>query len=210
MNYKFTDTVLLVFSKAPVPGQVKTRLLPTLNHDQAAHIHQELCNNALQMATQADLCPIQLWCSPSTEHTFFTTARQNFSVSLHTQNGPNLGAKMFHALNTALQHYQHAILIGCDCPALNENHLQQAITALAQNHDIVLAPAEDGGYVLIGMNQSQPELFKNIAWGTQTVLSDTRERIANSELVLFELPELWDVDTPEDLNRWQACQYDLL
>ena len=204
MNYKFTDTVLLVFSKAPVPGQVKTRLLPTLNPDQAAQIHQKLCINALQLTTQSGLCPVQLWCSPSTEHTFFATARQKYALSLHTQCGTNLGEKMHHALSTALQHYQHAVLIGCDCPALTEFHLQQAITALTQNHDIVLAPAEDGGYVLIGLNQPQPELFKNITWGSQTVLTDTRERIANSELVLFELPELWDVDTPEDLTRWQA------
>jgi glycosyltransferase A (GT-A) superfamily protein (DUF2064 family) len=93
------------------------------------------------------------------------------------------------------------LIVGTDCPALTEVHLRAAASALRDGIDVILIPAEDGGYVLIGMRSAQPALFTGIAWGTKTVLADTHARIIEHRLVLSEQPPLWDVDTETDLAR---------
>ncbi len=92
-------------------------------------------------------------------------------------------------------------MIGTDCPALTELHLRGAANALREGNDVVIIPAEDGGYVLIGTRTPQPAIFAGIAWGTNTVLADTRTRIIEQRLMLTEQPPLWDVDTEADLAR---------
>jgi rSAM/selenodomain-associated transferase 1 len=111
---------------------------------------------------------------------------------------------MHHAFCSALATYSRALLMGCDCPSLTEQDLEQALTALNQENEVVLAPAEDGGYVLIGLNQPRPELFDNMPWGTAQVLDKTRKRIEHWKLRYHELSEQWDLDTPEDLVRYRA------
>jgi glycosyltransferase A (GT-A) superfamily protein (DUF2064 family) len=98
------------------------------------------------------------------------------------------------------------MVIGTDCPALTADHLRGAASALA-DHDVVLVPAEDGGYVLIGMRAPQPGLFSDMVWGTETVLAETRARIARLGLTSCELETLWDVDRPEDLARLSAEEF---
>ena len=93
------------------------------------------------------------------------------------------------------------LVIGTDCPALTELHLRGAANALREGNDVIIIPAEDGGYVLIGTRTAQPALFAGIAWGTNTVLAETRARIIDNRLVLMERPPLWDVDTESDLAR---------
>jgi glycosyltransferase A (GT-A) superfamily protein (DUF2064 family) len=92
------------------------------------------------------------------------------------------------------------LLIGTDCPALTPEHLRAAADALCE-HEVVLIPAEDGGYVLIGMRAPQPGLFSDMTWSTDTVLAETRQRIARLGLSVRELETLFDVDRPEDLAR---------
>ena len=92
-------------------------------------------------------------------------------------------------------------MIGTDCPALTDVHLRGAANALREGIDVILIPAEDGGYVLIGTRSAQPALFAGITWGTNTVLAETRARIIENRLVLAERPPLWDVDTESDLAR---------
>jgi glycosyltransferase A (GT-A) superfamily protein (DUF2064 family) len=102
------------------------------------------------------------------------------------------------------QHRQTPLLIvGTDCPALTPAHLQQAADAL-QTHDAVLIPAEDGGYVLIGLRRALPEVFRRVDWSTPRVLAQTRERLSAVGALWAELPTLWDVDEPQDWARWQA------
>jgi glycosyltransferase A (GT-A) superfamily protein (DUF2064 family) len=100
------------------------------------------------------------------------------------------------------------LVIGTDCPVLEVAHLQQAAAALA-THDAVLIPAEDGGYVLIGLRRAQPEVFADVAWGTPQVLATTRQRLRSAGLSLRELPALWDIDRPADLARLLATRPDL-
>jgi rSAM/selenodomain-associated transferase 1 len=194
----------MIFCKAPIPGQVKTRLIPELTAEQAAELHIELSTKTLQRAVQSHLCPVQLWCAPTTDYVFFTESAASYPLVLKQQQGTGLGERMHHAFCSALAEYSHALLMGCDCPSLTEQDLEQALTALTQQNEVVLAPAEDGGYVLIGLNQPHPELFGNMPWGTARVLNETRDRIERYKLRHHELSEQWDLDTPEDLERYRA------
>ncbi|MGZ4955178.1 MAG: TIGR04282 family arsenosugar biosynthesis glycosyltransferase [Methylobacter sp.] len=203
MTYKYPNAVLMIFCKAPVPGQVKTRLIPELTAEQAAELHIELSIKTLQRATESNLCPVQLWCSPTTEHDFFTSLQATYPITLEQQQGSDLGQRMHHAFRSALAGYSHTLLMGCDCPSLTEQDLEQALVALTEENEVVIAPAEDGGYVLIGLNRPHPELFDNLCWGTAQVLNQTRKRIERYKLRHYELNEQWDVDTPQDLKRYR-------
>jgi rSAM/selenodomain-associated transferase 1 len=209
MDYKYPDAVLMIFCKAPVAGQVKTRLTTELTAEQAMRVHIELTQRTLQLATQSNLCPVQLWCAPSTEHPFFTVSAQTWHVILQQQQGRDLGERMNNAFCLAFATYSRALIIGCDCTSLTVQDLEEALTVLNQKSCCVLAPAEDGGYVLIGLNQPHPELFDNIPWGTVQVLEQTRTRINHYNLHHYELKEQWDVDTPKDLERYHAFNQDV-
>lgn len=204
MTYKYPNAVLMIFCKAPIPGQVKTRLIPELSAEQAAELHSELSTKTLQRATLNNLCPVQLWCAPTTDHVFFSASATTYPLILKQQQGSDLGERMHHAFCSALADYSHALLMGCDCPSLTEQDLEQALIALSQKYEVVLAPAEDGGYVLIGLNQPRPELFTDMLWGTAQVFTKTRNRIEQYKLEYYQLSEQWDVDTPEDLERYYS------
>jgi len=202
MDHLFPDSVLLIFCKAPVPGQVKTRLQPALNAEQAASAHIELTKMTLDRAFAQPLCPVQLHCSPDTEHPFFQQCAKDYPLTLATQYGDDLGQRMLNAFSDALTKFRHAILIGCDCPSLKPSDLQRALSALKNIHDAVFAPAEDGGYVLVGLNAPQPALFENMIWGNEDVMTETRHKAAQANLKMCELSEQWDVDDIEDWQRY--------
>ena len=192
---------IVVFAKAPEPGKVKTRLIPALGEAGAAALHRRLVMHSLRAAQDADLGPVELWCAPDTRHAFFAECERDFGVSLHSQCEGDLGARMRRALETILERARRAILVGSDIPALSAQYLRDAERALSRAHDAVIGPAEDGGYVLIGLVRCDPELFRDIPWGGPEVLAETRLRIAALRWRCLELPALWDVDRPEDLER---------
>ncbi len=202
MNYLFPDCVLLIFCKAPIAGQVKTRLQPALSAEQAASAHIELTQMTLARAFQKPLCPVQLYCSPDTEHPFFKQCAEQYPVRLATQRGDDLGIRMLNAFKESLASYRHALLTGCDCPSMTVAALEKALTALQDGNDVVIAPAEDGGYVLIGLNTPQPTLFEDMVWGNEWVLPETRRRAKEANLQTFELDLQWDVDELADWQRF--------
>jgi rSAM/selenodomain-associated transferase 1 len=206
MNYKYPNAVLMIFCKAPVPGQVKTRLMPELTAEQAAKLHIELSLKTLHRAMQSKLCPVQLWCTPSTDHVFFSEAKAAYPLILKQQQGTDLGERMHFAFCSTLASYSHALLMGCDCPSMTGQDLEQALIALNEDNEVVLAPAEDGGYVMIGLSRPHPELFEDMPWGTDRVLAQTRARIKRYKLRHHELNEQWDLDTPQDLERYRQLQ----
>ncbi len=202
MPYQYSNTVIQIFCKAPIPGQVKTRLLPELTATQAAQFHQQMTRRTLKLVTTSNLCHVQLWCSPTVSHPFFKEMAKLYPLSLLLQKPGTLGDRMHYAIYTGKQFFEHVVLMGCDCPSLTTNDLEKAIKALATSYDSVLAPAEDGGYCLIGVNTPQAELFENIIWGSSTVLDQTREKIQKLALNCLELKTQWDVDVYADYLRF--------
>lgn len=188
-----------VFAKAPVAGAVKTRLVPVLGETGAAALHSGLVRHALATARQAGSA-VELWCAPDESHPFFARCATEFGAELHRQQGADLGARMRHAFERAFAARSRLVLIGSDCPALTAAHLADAHAAL-DDHDAAIAPAEDGGYVLIALARPQPALFEDIDWGSAAVMGQTRARIAASRVRWKELPTLWDVDRPADYER---------
>lgn len=201
-NYLYPNATIIVFCKAPLPGQVKTRLLPTINAECATDIHIKLTHQTLNLVTSTNLCSVQLWCGSNIKHAFFATCVRKYDVSLHLQQGVDLGMRMQHAFANSLSKFKSALIIGCDCPSLTPSHLTSALTELNNTIDVVLAPTQDGGYALIGLNQNQPTLFARINWGGGEVLANTKNKIKKLKLAYYQLPEQWDVDTPKDLARY--------
>ena len=192
---------VVVFARAPQPGEAKTRLIPVLGKAGAAELHSRLVVHCLRAAADARIGPVELWCAPDTSDPFFRECQRSLGASLYAQGGGDLGARMQHAFESALARSRHAILVGSDIPALSVQYLRDADQALAQGNDVVIGPAEDGGYVLVGLSRCDPELFRGIPWGGSEALAETRRRIAALGWRAIELPALWDVDRPEDLER---------
>ena len=203
MTYLYPDAVIQIFCKAPVPGKVKTRLMPELSAEQAAYVHEQLSIRTLQMALQSNLCAVQFWCSPDLSHPFFRQMQALYHLTLMQQSSGDLGQRMHTAICSGNESYQHIILLGCDCPSLNNDDLDLAIHALTDNYDSVLAPAEDGGYCLIGMNKPHSKLFEDISWGSDKVLQQTRNKLRALSLNTLEMETQWDVDNHADYLRYK-------
>ena len=199
------SAAVLIFAKAPVPGEVKTRLLPVLSPRRAAALHARLTHDLIAGLSRSGPGRLYLYCHPGTAHPFFLGLRRRFGVTLRPQRGRDLGERMLNAAAEALALHARVLLIGCDCPVLTPDLCRQALAALKCN-DVVLGPAEDGGYVLIGLRRPVGALFRNLAWGSAAVLAETRRRIASLGLRHYELPTLWDLDRPEDLVRYRQYQ----
>jgi uncharacterized protein len=194
---------LAVFARAPVPGEAKTRLIPRLGAAGAARLQAALIRRALRTATDAALGPVSLWCAPDCSHPVFAACRDELDVALAPQCGRDLGARMLHAF-TVLCPVQRVLLIGTDCPALTVDALRAAAAALDEGDDAVFVPAEDGGYVLVGLARPIAVLFGDIAWGSDRVMAQTRDRLRAAGVHWRELAPSWDVDRPEDLTRLLA------
>jgi len=195
------DTAILVFARAPVAGATKSRLIPLLGAEGAAMLHQRMLLQSLAVATTAVPGMVGLWCSPDDKHPLLQAAASRHAASLHVQQGADLGERMAHAFAQALRQWRYVIIIGTDCPVLTAAQLQAAADALREGHDAVFAPAEDGGYALVGLAREAPQLFAGIVWGGSDVMADTRMRLREGGLRWRELATLWDVDRPDDYRR---------
>lgn len=202
MELKYADTALLLFAKAPIPGEVNTRLIPDVGVEVATRLQAELIQSRLKSFSRSKLCDMQLWCSPDTNHALFKDCNEKFNISLNVQKGNDLGARMSDAINTTLKKYKHVVLIGTDAPALEVLQIEAAIKSLHCDNKIVLVPAEDGGYVLIGMSCHYHEVFLSVPWGTDRVLRKTRANVVALGLQLHELDTCWDIDRIEDYERY--------
>ena len=206
---ELVTAAVAILAKAPVAGLAKTRLMPLLGAAGAARAQRRFTVNTLQVASQASLGPCTLWCAPDVAHRFFRAVRRVTGIACINQPPGDIGTRMLHAFQ---QHFAHQpshqknlplLLVGTDCPVLAPGHLQKAAQALKQ-HDVVLIPAEDGGYVLIGMRVLVQQVFDGIAWSTPQVMPQTRDRLRLAGVSWLELPTLWDVDEPADWRRYQA------
>ena len=195
---------IAVFAKAPIPGFAKTRLVERLGADGAARLQRQLTTRALQRACSLPETSVELWVDGSAGHPFVLQSAHEFDVTVRLQQGNDLGARMANAFASMLGEAQRVLIIGTDCPAQSVTDLAAAFAAL-DAADVVVQPAEDGGYVLIGARECHPSLFDAVPWGSDRVLALTRERAAAAGLLLTELPTSWDLDRPADLERALAA-----
>jgi uncharacterized protein len=197
---RFEAAGIAVFAKAPVPGRVKTRLAGLLGERGAADLHAALVRRTLATAVASGVGEVELWCAPDDRHEFFARCAGEFGTRLRVQAGADLGSRMAAAFDDAFRRCRGLVLVGSDCAALTTAGFACAAAALA-DHDIAIAPAEDGGYVLVAMSRPVPEIFAAIDWGGAAVMRQTRERIAHAGIDWKELATSWDVDRPEDYAR---------
>jgi len=194
-----SDSALIIFAKAPVPGQVKTRLCPPLTPDEAASLHGSVVLDMLERSRGAASMDRFLACSPSSDHVFFKILEERHGVLLITQTGDDLGARMARTMADAFAWgYRRVLIIGTDLPTLPGSTFGDAVKLLAA-HDLVLGPTLDGGYYLIGLRKPAPELFAGIPWSTNRVLTLTQEKAASLGLSTASLPVRRDIDTVDDL-----------
>jgi rSAM/selenodomain-associated transferase 1 len=190
---------IAILTKAPEPGKVKTRLAMMLGVEGAARLHARFVTRTVEAAAEAATGPITVWASPDASHPFFQELGKRFPLSFQRQTGDDLGERMYVAIAAAKM---PAIVIGTDCPLLTAIHLHDAAEVLRGGADAVIFPAEDGGYVLIGMRRPIPELFANMTWSTDGVMMETRQRLRHLGLSWREpVHHLWDVDRPTDVMR---------
>ncbi len=200
---RFPLAALAIMAKAPVPGRVKTRLIPALGAQGAARLYAALLRKTGRALLHAGLCPVQIWCAPDTRHPEFV-GLELLGAALKTQCRGDLGARMAHAARESLETASQVIIIGADCPAIDPAYVENAIVALMNGNDAVLGPAEDGGYCLLGLSRIDDDLFRDIPWGGERVLHETRRRLDQLRWRWTELSVLWDVDRPEDLRRLES------
>ena len=199
-----TACVVLVFARAPAPGRAKTRLEPRLGAWRAARLQARLTARSLETARHARCGPVELHYRPARAHAFFRFCGNKFCVALEPQRGTDLGERMHGALARALRRHRSAILIGSDCPELGPGDLRRAARLLQGSCDVVLAPAEDGGYALIAARRVSRALFQGVRWGGPDVYRDTVRRLDEKGLRWRTLRTVWDVDRPEDVERLSA------
>jgi uncharacterized protein len=192
---------LHLLARAPVPGKVKTRLIPALGAEGACSLQRLLLERTLALSADG-FAERFLWLDDLPDAELQALA-DDLGWTLMEQPVGDLGERMRRIAILGLADSEAVVLIGNDCPALDAGYLASARAAL-QQHCAVLGPAEDGGYVLLGLRRVDPLLFSAIPWGSEHVLALTRTRLQQLAWKHHELQMLWDVDRPEDLVRLAA------
>lgn len=187
---------LIVFQKKPESGKVKTRLAQTIGDEKALEVYQYLLDHTHHVISELDVS-ISIYFEKEIEPHFLNNNQYQGAV----QSRGDLGEKMKIALQETLsQGHQKAVVIGSDCPDLSANLIEEAISSL-DSHDLVMGPAEDGGYYLIGLKEMYESLFTQKSWSTSTVLSETLTDAKKMDLKVHLLRELNDVDVYEDFSE---------
>ena len=182
---------ILIFSKSPEPGLVKTRLQPFLTPEQSLQLHLALLKDSVQKALQVDADPI-LYLTSDRDLPFSP------GIQVRKQNGSDLGERMLNAFSESLQSYGRVLIIGIDSPTFPISAFLETFQRL-DNHDVVLGPSEDGGYYLIALTKTIPEIFTGVPWGTSEVLNTTLRLLGGKKISLLE--RCYDIDQPDDLTR---------
>jgi uncharacterized protein len=198
---------LIVFARYPEPGKVKTRLIPDVGAESAALVYKQMTELTLQQARALKLLrpiTIEVWFTGGSE----AQMRDWLGSDLDYQSQPEggLGERLSYAFQIAIAKGGNSVItIGTDCPELDAATLDRGFREL-HHHDLILGPATDGGYYLIGMQRFIPELFAGIPWSTSSVLQKTVETSEKLGLTLSYLPYLTDVDTAKDLVIWERIK----
>ena len=198
------STRVILFAKAPVAGRVKTRLISALGADGAAKLARHMLDHALNIAGAADVGSLELCASPALTHPDWQNIPLPAGLETSDQGDGDLGVRMARAAQRGLARGQNVLLIGADCPALSAQHLRAAAAAL-NTDDAVLLPAQDGGYLLLGLTTHAASLFEDMPWSTAQVAELTLARMAGLGWRVAVLDALPDIDRPEDLIHLPAA-----
>jgi rSAM/selenodomain-associated transferase 1 len=198
------DNAIIVFARLPVKGKVKTRLAKDLGIDFAASFYKvcaEHTFNEILKLEKTGITPF-LFCSDESEIEDVKIWSNN-KFRYYPQQGNDLGKRMLNAFNKVFDDgYQNIILVGSDIPGITADLMNDALTFL-YSYKCVLGPSDDGGYYLIGLNSTQPNLFDGMEWSIDSVFNKTIERLEKEHQSYFVLEKLTDIDTKEDLNKWK-------
>jgi rSAM/selenodomain-associated transferase 1 len=189
---------IVIFAKAPVPGQVKTRLIPALGAVGAAKLAARMLDLALKQAIEAAIGPVALCMSPASGAAEWAGTALPAGIETSDQGGGDLGERMARAARRVIANGEAALLIGTDCPGVNAACLRLAAAHLAE-HDAVLHRAEDGGYPLLGLRAFDASLFDAMPWSTPAVANLTQERLTALGWRVWMGETLRDIDEPGDL-----------
>ncbi len=198
-----TATRIVIFAKAPVPGRVKTRLIPLLGEAGAARLAQRMLADTVEHAFAAGLATPELCGTPHPDESAWA-GHLPAGVRLSEQGPGDLGQRLAAAAKRVIDGGERVLLIGTDCPELDGRRLGEAAAQL-ESHDAVIHAARDGGYVLLGLARTDPSLFSGIAWSTDTVAAATIDRIGALGWSLFVGDTLTDIDEPADLYAPSAA-----
>jgi rSAM/selenodomain-associated transferase 1 len=202
--------LIQIFARAPVLGRVKRRLAEDVGDNAALHWYRILLTRTLMAARSLEQSrgsiAIEVWHPPLDNDYALTELLGDATLRLFPQTEGNLGTKMQSALTDGLNRANRVLLIGADCPVWSSETLLGVFDSLQAPGDCTLVPAEDGGYVGIGIMGGVPEIFSGIDWGTPVVMSQTRHQAKLQGVSLSELSPLWDIDVVADLERWLALE----
>jgi rSAM/selenodomain-associated transferase 1 len=192
--------LLLIFTRNPALGKVKTRLAKTVGDAVALNIYKFLLEKTRDVSSEV----------ASDKAVYYSVKIRNNDIwdstifQKHKQLGEDLGIRMLNAFKNSFEvGYEKVLIIGSDLYDLSSQNIEKAFFEL-DNNDVVLGPAEDGGYYLLGMNSLQQKIFKNKKWGTESVRKDTLTDLKDKKVFLLE--ELNDVDVYEDIEHHSAFQ----
>ncbi|PSN17099.1 hypothetical protein C7271_19495 [filamentous cyanobacterium CCP5] len=197
---------LFLMTRFPEAGRTKTRLIPALGDEGAAQIQRQMTEYLV-----ARFQRLRHSCQLGLEVHFAGGSLDQMvhwlgdRVCLIPQCSGHLGQRLHHAFEQGfIAGHRRILMVGSDCPGIGEAHISRALTQL-DSHDVVLGPAEDGGYYLVGLKAPQPRLFESISWGQSCVLEETMAIATRHDLSVSLLDSLPDVDRPEDLPVWEAA-----
>jgi len=189
-----SKNALLIFAKNPILGKVKTRLAATVGNDRALQIYIQLLNHTQSVTNDVAATKIVFYSDFIAMNDIWDKGYLK-----KTQRGADLGDRMSTAFDKTLKKgFDKAVIIGTDCYDLTNAVIEDAFSAL-ENHDVVIGPALDGGYYLLGMKNHYPQLFNEMVWSTDTVFNETLARCNDLNLRYFLLPVLSDIDNEKDL-----------
>lgn len=193
------DKILILFAKAPILGRVKTRLVPPLTYQQSHDLHRAFIKDTLERVSE--LCGVRLYLGyyPKGHEDKFKGLLPE-GVELFCQQGRDLGERMQNAFVRFLKPDNQVVIMGTDIPFLPTKYIQDAFAKL-NSHDVVIGPAIDGGYYLIGSKVDVPEIFQDMPWGTDKVFELTRSRLKQSGYKHASISSCHDIDRPEDLYQ---------
>lgn len=198
------SALTIQFAKWPISGRVKTRIAKQKGDEYALGLHLSLMND-VYLTCREHCSDFRLYWAERSDQSLLGVS--DFwgpvfdQVDCRDQHGSDLGERMGNALIEGLQSHKKVALVGSDCPNIDAGYLDLAFSQLDE-HDVVLGPAEDGGFVLVASRRYSPGIFKNVEWGTEHVLHQVLENLTACDVTFTLLDERWDVDEPEDVERW--------